>query len=154
MIVDYRKEAAPEPSREQVATALRLFLDTFPIQSQVCMKSYWKAVKTIESVTFKGMQDRYVWEDGEVDLHIRFTDGTGWYCIVRSDGTLDWPYRKLPSHDEKVRKVKRRATDASINILAKVMQILFFVAFIAVLSTCVGSNGSNDQEYCVPRIEC
>ncbi|MBT0083498.1 hypothetical protein J4H73_03435 [Vibrio alginolyticus] len=81
MIVDYRKEAAPEPSREQVATALRLFLDTFPIQSQVCMKSYWKAVKTIESVTFKGMQDRYVWEDGEVDLHIRFTDGT-WYWVV------------------------------------------------------------------------
>ncbi|CAH6826357.1 hypothetical protein VCHA29O37_160035 [Vibrio chagasii] len=154
MIVDYRKEAAPEPSQEQVSKALGLFMETFPIQSQVCMKSYWKAVKTIESVTFKGMQDRYVWQDGEVDLHIRFTDGSGWYCIVRSDGTLDWSYRKLPSQDEKIRKVKRKATDASINILARVIQIFVFVAFIVVLSTCVGSNVSNDQEYCVPRIEC
>ncbi|HHG3110035.1 TPA: hypothetical protein ACPVYZ_004878, partial [Vibrio parahaemolyticus] len=60
MIVDYRKEAPPEPSQEQVSKALGLFMDTFPIQSQVCMKSYWKAVKTIESVTFKGMQGRYL----------------------------------------------------------------------------------------------
>lgn len=100
------------------------------------------------------MQERYVWEEGEVDLHIRFTDGTGWYCTVRVDRTLDWPYRNLPNRDEKVQSVKKVVTDASFNVLVRFLQILVFITFIAILSTCVGNTGHSDQEYCVPRIEC
>ncbi|GMQ46194.1 hypothetical protein VB10N_11930 [Vibrio sp. 10N] len=133
---------------------MHLFLQTYPIGTKVCFSDSWTGIRTIAKATFKGMQERYVWEEGEVDIHVRFSDGTGSFCVVRNDGTLNWSLRPLPTHEERVNRAKRKAGDIATLVLTRIIQVALILLFLYGLNTCVGSNGSNAPDYCVPRVEC
>ncbi len=150
----YRKSPAPTPERSQIERAMKLFLDTYPVGTQVCFSDSWTPIRTITKVTFKGMQERYVWDEGEVDIHVRFTDGTGCFCVVRNDGTLDWSLRTLPTREERVNRAKRKAGDTAVIVFARIIQVVLMLLALYALNTCVGSGDTNAPDYCVPRVEC
>ena len=152
--MNYREQPAPEPKKQQVERAIKLFIEAYPVGTQVCFSDSWIGIRAITKITFKGMQERHVWEEGEVDIHVRFNDGTGCFCIVRNDGRLDWSLRTLPTHEERIKRAKRKAGDAAAMILARIIQVTLILLLIFGLSTCVGSGDPNAPDYCVPRVEC
>lgn len=132
----YKEQLSPEPETTQVNRALMLFLQTYPVGTQVCFSDNWTGIRTITKVTFKGMQERSAWEEGEVDIHIRFSDGIGWFCIVHNDGRLDWPFRKLPTREERIRRAKRKVGDTANKILVRMVQVAIIFLFLCLEYLC------------------